>query len=470
VTDGATRGSSGTAVSGQHQFATRIWIPGCVALVYLGASAAMSSDPSYVLLAALVLVSAAIDWRNPFAMKNIFLIYTLMFFAFAGAHFYPGDNQLLADMLLYLAAFCIGNVVGNVGRRASAPRALLPAAAPRFPVAKRLVLASIGVSMLALVGEVLYEGAGAFYSGQLLAARIALYASGNAISTVLAVVDTVSSTLTVAAAIICVAAAKRDNYRFPTLLLLLGLVVAPALRLDRSATLFGGLFMIAALRFNVGSRPRFKRRQAVLMSAVLVVLIGAVALIGAIRGDQLTGQRTDGLSVVSLQDQLLSELSPITLYHNVERDIGSLGYQYGRTIGPPLATQFLPRTLFPGKPDNTSAFYDARYTPSAFAAGYSIAPSIFGDLYLNGGLIAVCAGCVILGAIAGRLDRLYDLGKAAVLPSYLLVYYFIYSILRDDLSISLAFLILTSAAYAVLTKILPSRGAHFDKPPRAVEG
>jgi hypothetical protein len=117
----------------------------------------------------------------------------------------------------------------------------------------------------------------------------------------------------------------------------------------------------------------------------------------------------------------------------------------------------VPRNWYPDKPTNSAAFYASHYQPAAFAAGFAIAPALWGALYLNFGNVGTVLGSFMLGMVTARLDSIYLEGRIDELGWFLIVYYNYYSLLRDDISNVLGVLMLTGAVFLALQWALTTR-------------
>jgi hypothetical protein len=88
--------------------------------------------------------------------------------------------------------------------------------------------------------------------------------------------------------------------------------------------------------------------------------------------------------------------------------------------------------------------------PTDLAAGYSLAPSLFGAGYLNFGMWGTAILVALTGWGAAYFDRGYVDGLRSKIPQFLIVSAWSYSFLRDDLANSLASILLTFVVYRVL--------------------
>ncbi|MFW5403941.1 O-antigen polysaccharide polymerase Wzy [Pectobacterium carotovorum] len=61
---------------------------------------------------------------------------------------------------------------------------------------------------------------------------------------------------------------------------------------------------------------------------------------------------------------------------------------------------FVPRSIWPDKPESISRVISFSYNPSQYNTGGGTVATLFGDMYINGGFIAVIILCGFLGFFA----------------------------------------------------------------------
>jgi hypothetical protein len=449
-----------------------------LAFVVVAGAIAITGD-ALVTVAAFAAVLAA-DPRNLLSLKNFFLCYVLLIFGVGGHHFAPDDRvisfDLLVYVLLFLAAYAGGNTFSR--RRSVAARSTSPR---NGRAASLLVVASI-VGWTVLLATQLYAyGVAGFYSGQGLADRIARYGHADLMAGLLAVFEQGLSILTIACAVVYVEARTSAGKRPSYLLLSLPLIVAPLLLLRRADFAIGLLLLLVVQPIACRLTGA---RYSVLGSIPLVLGSAAFALafsvtVGSLRESALVAPPTPApvespnsgvsaspspgtgelarpkpveLPVFTEQrtfNILVSELSPVLGYRDVREHPADFTYQLGRTIVLPLAAKLAPRNWFPDKPISSSAYYNLIRSPAAFAAGYTLPVTSFGDALINFGYAGALTFSLLLGLIAAKLDRTM-VGASADIATLLIVYYYFYSLLRNDLANSLAMIFLAGAAYLVL--------------------
>jgi hypothetical protein len=95
-------------------------------------------------------------------------------------------------------------------------------------------------------------------------------------------------------------------------------------------------------------------------------------------------------------------------------------FQRGHTLAP-LLTAFIPRLIWPDKPDvETGQLVNKEFHVSDEAAT-NISPSHLGELYWNFGWLGVLAGMPIIGALLGFIAARFDLTRAITLTRVLVL-------------------------------------------------
>ena len=106
------------------------------------------------------------------------------------------------------------------------------------------------------------------------------------------------------------------------------------------------------------------------------------------------------------------------------------------------------------KPTSSSGYFMEKILPNDAAGGYFISSSIYGDMYLNFGILGVIFFCFLLGGFSARVDSIFIEHNMRRLPMFLIVYYYYYVLLRGDLQGSLSLVLLTAAVYFILKRLL----------------
>jgi hypothetical protein len=142
----------------------------------------------------------------------------------------------------------------------------------------------------------------------------------------------------------------------------------------------------------------------------------------------------------------------------VERTGHGVRYQHGGTLQP-LLTMFIPRLIWPDKPDVQAGQLMNREFGIAYEQDVYISPSHLGELYWNFGWPGVIVGMFGLGALLGYINGRWDLSRHSSLTSLLIVSITIYSLcLRFEGTIATSYAVWIRSLLAVgLMHLLFSR-------------
>ena len=445
--------------------------------------------PNLALLAVLVVAALSFDGRHLLTLKNFFLAYALLVFGLGAGVLHLAPDSVFADLAWYVVAFLVGYAVGSLrtgdptdagaGAERSAARSADGGRAsgkvpPAAVEAALVVLIALNLAFLGL--QLFRYGIVDYYRGQALLEQFLSYgqasAGGGAEQIVRFVLRFSAVGLIVLYAQACFAATTRIRYRYPVTLL----VVLPILTLRRYDAVVGAVTALAIYgcerRVIARHRPsgdassdlpaaptrtRWGLSRAAALGAATVSAVLAALAIGLLR-QGFHAETTPGAAADTGSLPILtSELSPVQAYGEIRANIAVLGHPRGRTIVLPLMLKMVPRAWFPDKPLNSGAYYMSTLRPAEFDAGFAIPPTFFGDTYLNFGFGGALAACLLLGAIAARLDRAYKDPIVSRLPVFLLVWANFFSIMRDPVSESLAGVLLTLAVWLVGRHLLRRR-------------
>jgi hypothetical protein len=193
-------------------------------------------------------------------------------------------------------------------------------------------------------------------------------------------------------------------------------------RTDLFATLAAAAFMTIAMR---GREPRPGRIAAVVLAALLVVtFLGGLRAVN--QGQASTLSSPTGVHALvenAAGSRSWMDIGPISVV--VHRVPDAYPYQYGKTMVSILWAP-VPRTVWPEKPP-------VRLGPviAPVVFGFDVdrrtgdPPGLVGELWINGGLIAVIIGMIIFGLLVRRVERWYHLASAtqglAAIPCGVLV-------------------------------------------------
>jgi hypothetical protein len=94
----------------------------------------------------------------------------------------------------------------------------------------------------------------------------------------------------------------------------------------------------------------------------------------------------------------------------------------------------MPRTIFNDKPLNTTGYFNQIYNMDTFEKGYILPITIFGVFYATFGFFGLIIISYITGLFAKIMDNFSASKSSQGYP--IIASYFIFSLLRDDPSIS----------------------------------
>lgn len=288
-------------------------------------------------------------------------------------------------------------------------------------------------------------GISVFYGGQLLVNNIQNYGNEDFNGGLEALFSGVERAIVLSFTSLyiysCISVKHKINYRLLSTLF----IVLPLLSLQRSSVASGIMFLVLTIYLN--------NRKAANISFVVGILFLMATGIGVrmIRENALMGEISSTENIGNTF--IYGELSPVKAYVEIKVLTGEKGYQYGSTLFLPFLLKLVPRNWVPDKPLNSSAYYTTEFYPEHAGSGFFLAPSIFGDIYLNFGYLGCVFGSAILGFLFSKLDRLIIKNKFGSLPLYFIVYYNAYPLLRNNLSDSLFITLISYLLFLIASKL-----------------
>lgn len=228
--------------------------------------------------------------------------------------------------------------------------------------------------------------------------------------------------------------ARRDRAMLPVLVLSFALDIVLGYLGDSKEVAFRGVFLLLIGHLLLRDRIPLVR------GLVLVVLAGASFSYFAAWRDTLAMTGTTRVEAVRDLDSILGgiaeEMSPaervtrgldyfterMSLKGNLDLIVARTGdtvaFQEGSTLVGVFYT-FLPRYLFPDKPDtSTGRLFNAQFGVSSVATTY-ISQGINGELYWNFGWTGLILGMVAVGALLAHVNHVLDLGLRTNAPRFL---------------------------------------------------
>lgn len=423
----------------------------------------ISGTMNVAMIFGIILVLAGFEARNPFLLKNLFLLYTFILFGVAGQYFFPGETDLLWDMDAFLLAFLIGYFLLEWNRRSASISTDAPIAFLNVATIELVMIFYCITRLCMLAYEVYTYGFGSYYSGASLVEAFESYGRADFSLGLLTIAKQFMVVLNISLLVLYVSSCSSAGRRIRYSIVVFMTVVLPMLLLQRSNLTLGCLllFMIAVW----DKRPEFSVGIYARIVVVLLFVVSAGVGIGILRDNALNSD-SEGVSadLPGITRVISGEFTPIVAYEEIKTNIDYLEYQNGNTILLTMLYKLTPRSWTPDKPTSSGGFFMENMYPAAAAAGYFISTSIFGDMYLNFGLLGVVIFCFLLGAFSARMDSIFIEHDIGGLPTFLIVYYYYYVLLRGDLQGSLSLVILTAAVYLFLKRPLGSLSGTALKP------
>jgi oligosaccharide repeat unit polymerase len=368
-------------------------------------------------------------------------------FEYSGrGYFFPGSIDLGIESCLYSAAFVLGYTTCQVfifsskqNKKYNSPKAnkrvdsnnVSSSALTRLVRAlKTLIFAKL----MLLFYSISKVGIYAFYAGQGLADKISGYGEYNVQAGIDTVISSLEVSLTIALVSSYVVACKKSSTKTNSYLIWILILVFPLLSLQRSQFVFGVIFLLACnSSFQIRKLTLKKKLKKYFLS---FLLLPSIFLVSTFVGNLRESSLGNGRNLLSMGDFLYGEFSTVIAYSEIKDLARDEGFTYGSTIFPPLLTKAMPRGWFPEKPLNSSATWMFKYRAKEARAGFFIAPSIFGDLYLNFGFFGALSLTLVLGVLAYLCDKIVFFEKTvSVMSAYsLVVYNSFYLVLRNNIA------------------------------------
>lgn len=178
------------------------------------------------------------------------------------------------------------------------------------------------------------------------------------------------------------------------------------------------LFVIAATGAFIMIALRRREPSVGMIVGVMVIALACVTLLGGLRAENSgratsvgASNRAEAIVENAVGSRDWMDIGPISVV--TERVPSAYPYQYGKSLIS-ILWEPIPRTIWPDKPPVRFA---PEYSPPVY--GFRVSerisgdpPGIIGELWINGGLVAVAAGMLLLGFVIKRIERWYRLVEA----------------------------------------------------------
>lgn len=390
-------------------------------------------------LGLLALTLLLLNYESPLVLRNYFVMYTALLFFVGSGFYFPEKNYLKYDGLLFLLFFFLGYGSGRFiyNRSRIFKKIELKVNAPSFSKSKlkfnllvKLLFIFLFCRILLLGLDIFQTGFSAFYQGQSLVDKISNHNeqsfSKGLIDGLNALITTCHYVVAIRYFIICLQLKFKINYWH----LMSCFLLIPILSLSRSSFAFGAINMALFYSISLGNSGHITKKMAAVLGISFFLLIFVSSFIGGLRYAKSTDLNSVDLEVLN---SMTGELTPIIMYNDLKNNIDNLEYQYGGTIIPPLIFKFIPRSWYPNKPVNSTAYYAMRYDQINFEAGLMFPTTIYGDLFLNFGKYVSLMLFSVFGIFVSYLDTIYTKLRSNKYHIFIIFHLGFYGLLRNNL-------------------------------------
>ncbi|WP_164111733.1 MULTISPECIES: O-antigen polymerase [Sphingobacterium] len=397
-----------------------------------------------------------INFTSLLTLRNIFICYTLLLFVFSRSFFFPNEIDLTYHGIGYFFSFMIGYTINFLVKKKRIRLKSLEYKGVSFLGLRKIrhvLLFFLTLKLLLTLYSILSIGVGSYFSGHSMADTINSYgteSSSSGLETILGSFTTSSIIAGVALYIRhCIILKVKINYYF----LSIPFLIIPLISLSRNAFAFGILTLLLIYTFEHGSK--FSVKLVFKGLIVFFALILVVVKIGNLREKKLSGN-TSSMSALTT---VYAEFSPIIAYSKIVNnlELGRFEYQFGKTIVLPILFKPIPRSFYPSKPGNTTAYYAQITDKDSFKSGFMVPPTLFGDLYLNFGIYFSFLIMMFIGTLFAYLDLKYVIGDKDFMGLYLIFFNGCYAFLRNNIPEGLMNIVFVLVMYVILKKLFLKR-------------
>jgi oligosaccharide repeat unit polymerase len=397
----------------------------------------------------LLLVVSAFDFERPLMMKNYFIVFMYLVFIVGGSYFYPGEEELVIDMLLYCTAFLSGYFMYTLLPKKQTGYAGIGISEDRINSLERLILFLCTVKVLLLLNDIRIYGLQEYYSGRALLELFEIYGKQDVTAGVLTIVHNFINIAGIATLVLYVQCCLVLGRRLKYFMIIFYLLVLPLLYLQRGAFALNSMMVLLIYSMDKGNGMHLYR--------VLITGVGAIVLIGTLFGVLRHSKLTDNTDAETINTEqaapmIMGELSTVMAYYEIKTNMDILQYQYGSRIILPLLYKSIPRNFMPEKPITSGEYFGNILHSEEAEAGYYLDITFLGDLYLNFGYPGALIGCFLIGLLSSGFDARYLAETLKFAPVYMIIYNFFYVLLRSTLPNSLIPMLLTIAMYWLLSR------------------
>lgn len=403
---------------------------------------------SVIVLSFLTIV--ALDFAHPLVLRNYFLVYTCLMFGVARLFFIPQDNIYTIHGIFYSFAFYVGTLIRKYlfkGRIIYKKTILYNRINRRISAVWALLIIILILKTLVNIYTILNTGISSYFGGNSMVSTIENYGQQNVSGGFDIILSSFFSSSIIAVVAMYVGIHLKNGRKLNYIALSYALLFLPLLSLSRNAFAFGLITMLLIYTMAENTKGRLSGKLLLYGAITLIFLTFVGITIGRLRESQIN--ISSNAEASSSLMMVYGELSPIVAYETIKTNLdkGVLSHQYGKTIIPPIIFKVVPRSWYPDKPINSTAYYAQKTNSDAFENGFMIPSTFYGDLYLNFGLIITIFICIFFGYFVAVLDYAYMDNIKSVLFIYLIIHNNFYAFLRNNIPEGFMNIFLTFAIY-----------------------
>lgn len=396
-----------------------------------------------------------LDFQRPLVLKNYFIIYTALLFFVGGGFFFSKTNYIQRDGYLFLIFFVLGYGIYKLCIRNKPVKQNVYLdkifVNKKILLLKRLIVVFLVIRLLLVFVDIMQHGVSNFFSGGGLVDKIDAYGKQDFGKGLIDIINNLITTIHVILTIQYVAYCLRLNQKISFLFISLTFLVLPLLTLSRSSFAFGAITVLLIYSISLRNLARITKRMAITSLFAIFSLLFVSVFIGGIRESRITSNSPESVDFIA---SISGELSPIIAYNNLHEKIDDLKYQLGMTIFPPLFFKVIPRSWYPDKPINSTAYYSMRYDKENFDSGFMLPSTIYGDLFLNFGTYISMVIILFFGIWISYLDNIYITTGVSKIHIFIIIHTGFYGLIRNNLPEGIFSIVQSLILYFIINAIV----------------
>lgn len=392
-----------------------------------------------------------ISVRNLLSLKNYFIIFSILLFGVGGSFFFPERSDLIYDYYAILISFLLGYYLFLFFKKKK--KTIAGISYKKFkPI--RILYFFILIDIMQYLYTIYSIGFHEFYSGLSLVDQIKNYGHGGYSKGLTIIINAIYYSVQFSFVILYLLYTNKNKNKINYKTLSVILILFPLLTMNRSHVLVGLLLLLfITYYFN---REKIKLKYVVF---IFIFILFIASYIGNIRQSALNDSSTHTFNINIMQTMIVGEFSSIIAYTEIKDNINILDYQYGKTIFLPLLFKVIPRSIYHDKPLNSSGYFMYMLHPNEASAGFFLAPTIFGDLYLNFGDFSIFF-IFLLGLFSSYVDCSIKEKNISSFPVQIIVFYMYYSLLRNNLSGSIFNFLMVYITFKVIFNFFKQKNVY----------